>query len=436
MKKKVAMRLLFILGVFSVFGGCGSKAAGTSRTDNGNQAVNEVYSTEEAAGGTEELESGTVELTIWAEQANFDMLNKMIDKFKEEHAGEAEFNITLAESADSGTKGEVLKDVHNAADIFPMADDQLAPLAGAGALAKVPNEEEIREANLEDAVDAASLNGTLYAYPMTADNGYFLYYDKRYFSEKDVETLDSILTVAAANQKKFTMDWTSGWYLYAFFGETGLEFGINDDGVTNYCNWNATEGGIKGTDIASALLAIGSHPGFESRFDEDFLAGVKDGSVIAGVSGVWNAVEVQNAWGGDYGAVKLPTYTCGGQQVQMSSFKGYKMMGVNYYSKHKEWALTLADYLTNEENQIMRLEERNQGPSNKHAAESELVQGVPAIQAVIDQAQYGKLQRVGNSYWDGTYEFGLTMTQGNPRGLELQDIMDNLVSVITQSSVQ
>ncbi len=42
----------------------------------------------------------------------------------------------------------------------------------------------------------------------------------------------------------------------------------------------------------------------------------------------------------------------------MSSFTGYKMMGVNAYSKYPEWAAKLADWLTNEENQTIRFEER------------------------------------------------------------------------------
>ncbi len=277
---------------------------------------------------------------------------------------------------------------------------------------------------------------TLYAYPMTADNGYFLYYDKKYLSDVDVQTLDGILTVAAANEKKFTMDWSSGWYLYAFFGGTGLDFGINEDGITNYCNWNATEGDVKGVDIAQAMLTIGAHPGFKNCLDAEFLEGVKNGSVIAGVSGVWNAVEIQQAWGKDYGAVKLPTYTCEGKQIQMSSFKGYKMLGVNYYSKQKGWALKLADYLTNEENQKLRLEVRNQGPSNKNVASSELVGRIPAIQAVIAQAEYGKLQRVGNSYWDPFMDFGEMMAAGNLKGMELQEVMDMLVAGITASTVQ
>ena len=36
----------------------------------------------------------------------------------------------------------------------------------------------------------------MYAYPLTADNGYFLYYNKAYFSEEDVQSLDRILELA------------------------------------------------------------------------------------------------------------------------------------------------------------------------------------------------------------------------------------------------
>ena len=32
----------------------------------------------------------------------------------------------------------------------------------------------------------------------------------------------------------FSRDWTSAWYVYAFFGNTGLEVDLNDDGLTNY----------------------------------------------------------------------------------------------------------------------------------------------------------------------------------------------------------
>ncbi|MCM1106652.1 MAG: extracellular solute-binding protein [Blautia sp.] len=426
MKCKCVSLLMTAILAFGLFAGCSTGSGGTSL---------EPADTQAGAQETE-LSSGKVELRVWAEEANFDMLNQMIESFKQEYAGQADFEITLEAATDSDTKNNVLGDVHNAADVFPMADDQVSGLAAAGALYPVPNAEEIKSTNLEDAVASATINDVLYGYPMTADNGYFMYYNKSYFSESDLQTLDGMLAVAAENGKKITMDWSSGWYLYSFFGNTGMDFGVNEDGVTNHCNWNTTEGEITGVDIAQALLDISANPGFQPGGDADMLAGVADGSVIAGISGVWNAVEMQNAWGANLGAVKLPTYTVAGRQVQMASFTGYKLMGVNAYSAHPEWASTLADWFTNEQNQTIRFEQRGQGPSNINAAASEAVSASPAIQAVIAQSAYGKLQRVGNSYWNPCTDFGTIMAEGNPSDLKLQDIMDTMVAGITQSVAQ
>lgn len=267
--------------------------------------------------------------------------------------------------------------MHATADVFILADDQLSSMVAGGALYPVPNAAEVKAANVEESVEAATINDTMYAYPMTADNGYFLYYNKKYLSDSDVETMDGILKVAKDNGKKMTMDWTSGWYLYAFFGNTGLDFGINDDNVTNHCEWNTTEGDIKGTDIVQAMLDIQSSGGFKSAVDEDFLAGAKDDSVIAGVSGVWSETALKAIWGDNLGAVKLPTYTVAGKQVQMASFSGYKMVGVNAYSENPEWAAKFADWMTNEQNQTLRFEMYAQGPSNTKAADSEEVKQAP-----------------------------------------------------------
>lgn len=414
---------------------CGIFMTGCSGAAQKETAADAAASTESVQGAEPSGEGGVVSLTVWAEETNHDMLGKMIESFKQQYAGQAEFDFQIAVSSDAQTKSDVLGDIHNAADVFFFADDQLSSLAAGGALARVPNADEVRAANTEGAVAAASIGDILYAYPMTADNGYFLYYDKAYFTEEDVQTMDRILEVAAENEKKFSMEWDSGWYLYSFFGNTGLDFGINDDGVTNHCNWNTTEGDITGVDIVNAMLDIAAHPGFLNEPDGEFIAKVQDGTVIAGVSGVWNAMEIQAAWGSDYGAVKLPTFTCAGRQIQMSSFVGYKMAGANAYSGHVDWALKFADWVTNEQNQILRFEERNQGPSNIKAAASDAVGEVPAIQAVIAQSEYGVLQRVGNNYWDPFVTFGENLAAGNPSGTAPQEIIDTLVAGITASAV-
>ena len=425
MKKKILTTILAVSLISASLAGCGGKTAESTESE---QEKNE--------NDVQQLESGEVSLIIWAEEANFDNLSKMIDSFKQEYAGQADFNIELVNSADGQTRNSVLSDIHSAADVFSMPDDQLYSMIAGGALSPVVNQEEIKSANIEEAVYAASYGDVLYAYPYSADNGYFLYYDKNYFTQEDVQTLDRILEVASENDKKISMEFNSGWYLYSFFGNTGLDFGINEDGVTNHCNWNSTEGSIKGVDVARALLQITQSPAFLSQSNESFLESVESGEVIAGISGVWHAVEIQEAWGADYGACKLPTYTVNGQQIQMSSFTGYKMFGVNAYSEHLGWAHKLAEWLTNEENQTLRFVDRSQGPSNIKAAESDEVAAVPAISAVIEQSQYGVLQRVGNNYWDPCTNFADIIIAENPDNVPLQDLMDNLTDGIAASVVQ
>lgn len=322
-------------------------------------------------------------------------------------------------------------DLENGADVFAFADDQLNTLVAAGALDPVENAESVRQSNLPEAVAAASVDNTLYALPLTADNGYFLYYDKEYFTQEDIRSLDRMLDIAAEHGKKVSMEWSSGWYVYSLFGNTGLTVGLNPDGITNYCTWNSTEGKIKGTDVAQAMLDIAGHPGFVSTDDAGFLAGVQDGTIIAGVNGVWNAVAVEEAWGSGYGASKLPTYTCGGQEVQMASFSGYKLIGVNSYSAHKMWAARLAEWITNEENQKLRFAQRGQGPSNIVAASSEEVQSAPAIAALLEQSEFSYIQRVGGNYWDPVAAFTAEILAGNPSGKSLQDHLDTMVEGIT-----
>lgn len=376
-------------------------------------------------------DADTVNLTVWGAAEDEELLRQIIDKFEEAYSGQADFEITFQPQSESSCTNALMGDLENGADVFAFADDQLNTLVAAGALDPVENAESVRQSNLPEAVAAASVDNTLYALPLTADNGYFLYYDKEYFTQEDIRSLDRMLDIAAEHGKKVSMEWSSGWYVYSLFGNTGLTVGLNPDGITNYCTWNSTEGKIKGTDVAQAMLDMAGHPGFVSTDDAGFLAGVQDGTIIAGVNGVWNAVAVEEAWGSGYGASKLPTYTCGGQEVQMASFSGYKLIGVNSYSAHKMWAARLAEWITNEENQKLRFAQRGQGPSNIVAASSEEVQSAPAIAALLEQSEFSYIQRVGGNYWDPVAAFTAEILAGNPSGKSLQDHLDTMVEGIT-----
>lgn len=372
-----------------------------------------------------------VELVVWGAEEDTELMNRIIENFRENYRGQADFQITFEVQGESQCKDVLLGGLEDGADVFTFADDQLNALAAAGALDPIGNADEIKDRNLSSTVEAATVNDQLYAYPLTADNGYFLYYNKRYITEEQVKTLDGILEAASASGKLFTMDWSSAWYVYSFFGNTGLEVGLNDDGITNYCTWNQTDSDIRGIDVAQAMLRIAENPGFASRTDEEFLSGVKDGSVIAGVSGVWNYVAVKEAWGKYAGAVKLPTYSCGGRQVQMASFSGCKLVGVNAYSEYPEWASRLAEWITNEENQRLRFEMRGQGPSNIAVADSEEIRQSPAIAALLEQSEFSQLQRVGGKFWDPVSKFAGNMAAGNPSGQNLQEQLDEMAEGVS-----
>ncbi len=379
----------------------------------------------------EEFTDQTIALTVWGGEEDEELLQKMFASFASYYAAEASFQITYQAQSESSCKDALLGNLEEGADVFTFADDQLAALAAAGALEPIEQADKIRAANLAASVEAASVGDTIYAYPLTADNGYFLYYNKAYFSEEDIKSLNRMVEIAAEHEKFVTMDWSSAWYVYAFFGNTGLEVGVNADGLTNYCTWNSTDNPIQGVDVAQAMMEIAKSPGFSNRTDTEFLAGVQDGSVIAGISGVWNGVAIEEAWGENVGAAKLPTYLCGEEPIQMASFSGCKLIGVNAYSDHPEWAARLAEWISSEENQRLRFEERGQGPSNIQAANSKEVQESEAIAALLAQSEFSQLQRISGKFWDPVAAFADSMAKGNPSGASLQEQLDRMVEGVT-----
>ncbi len=427
MRKKISTFLITALLAASL-SGCAGTDRESKMTDADVEGQNHGENTDEAEALAE---TGDVELTVWGAEEDEALLIRIIEDFQQEYRGQADFHITFTPQSESNCKDVLMGDLEAGADVFAFADDQLNTLVAAGALEPIENAERIKAENLPGAVEAASVGSTLYAYPLTADNGYFLYYNKQFFNQEDLKTFDRMLQVAEENGKKITMDWSSAWYVYSFFGNTGLEVGLNSDGITNFCTWNQTEGDIKGEDVANAMLTIAGSPAFLNTVEEGFLEGVLDGSVIAGVSGVWNAVAMEEAWGADYGAARLPTYTCAGKQIQMASFSGYKLIGVNAYSEHHTWAVRLAEWISNEKNQQLRFEMRGQGPANTKAAASADVQNSPAITALLEQSEFSCLQRIGGNFWDPVSAFALNMAAGNPEEKGLQEQLDSMVEGIT-----
>ncbi len=443
MRKKKVMALALVAAMaMGSLAGCGSTDAEDTTEDTAADEVAVEETADEADDAEEEVEAevvqadasavdnliaateGTVTLTVWASEEDQEFTQGLIDEFIALYP-EVDFDIQLGACSEANCKDNVLADPEAAADVYTFADDQLNELVNAGAIQAVSATYtyDVASENLAGSVNAATINGTLYAYPMTADNGYFLYYDSSVFSEEDVQSLDQMIEVAEAAGKKIGMIVQEAWYTYAFFG-TNFTCTLNDDGLTNTCDWNTTGG----TDVAQAIIDLAATGVFVGIADDaSVVTGVEEGTYAAVVSGTWNADAIAAAWGDGYAAAKLPTYTCAGEQVQMSSFSGYKLIGVNPYSDFVGWSMLLAEYLTNEESQIARYNARSLGPANAAAAASDDVQSNPAIAALAAQAEYATPQRVGGNYWSPVATLGSILISGNPDGTDLQELLDTAV---------
>lgn len=370
-----------------------------------------------------------IKLTVWVGDNYPAVTEKMIESFKAAYPDET-FDITIGIESESTCKDTILTDPEAAADVFTFADDQLNELVNAGAIQKVEmNVDTITAANTAGAIAAASVDGTLYAYPMSASNGYFLFYDSNFFTEEDVQSLNTMCEKAAAEGKSVGMQFGAdgGWYLYSFFKGAGLNMAVNEDGVTNSCDWN-NETGVA---VCQGILDLVATGAFIADATSNLVSGAADGSVVALVDGTWDSGAIQEAFGDGYACVKLPTFNVNGEAVQMSSFAGYKLIGVNPHSANVGWAMLLAEWLTNEENQVLRFEDQGDGPSNVNAAASDAVAANPALAALAAQSEFATVQRVGGNYWTNAATLGTILSNGNPDGTPLNELLDTAVAGIT-----
>ena len=200
---------------------------------------------------------------------------------------------------------------------------------------------------------------------------------------------------------------------------------LADDGINTVCNWNEAPG----ADVTQAILDIAVNPGFKSGADADIVSAIKDGSCCAAISGTWNASTAEEAWGEGYAATKLPTYTLNGEQVQMGSFSGYKLVGVNPPQRQRGRCHD-AGRLHHQRGQPDQALQRPQagGPSNINANSTEAVQSAPAIAALAEQSSYATLQRVGANYWSSAASLGEILASGDTQGKTTQQLMDDAVA--------
>ena len=318
------------------------------------------------------------EIKVWVAEATVEFTKAQVEAFKAANPEYANMTVTIQPVGEGDAASNMLTDVEAGADLYVFAQDQLARLVAAGALVDVlpENAEIVAAQNDAGSVAAVKLGETMYAYPMTSDNGYFLYYDKSVVT--DPSNMEAILADCEAAGKNVYFEINSGWYQTAFFFGAGctLTYGTNDEGaiISMDCDY-ASENGLKALKSMIKLAQSPIHVNGSSASNATNLGAIVDGT--------WDAVAVQGILGENYAAVKLPTI----DGYQLGGFGGFKMLGVKPQTDDAKLAAcdALALFLSSGEVQTARFEAVGWGPSNLEAQQSEAVKADIALSALAAQ---------------------------------------------------
>lgn len=396
-----------------------------------------------ACGGDEEtpVAQGPKEkitLTVWGAQQDQEMLKSMCKAYAEANP-DKEYKFLFGIQGEGDAADKILNDVTSGPDVFSFPSDQINKLYAGGALARVGGdiEKNVISVNSPDSVDAATLtiNGEnqLYAYPATGDNTYVVFYDKRvYTNPEDLATLDKMLDVAedAGKTVHFKLN-DDGWYLSSFFfADESLAYNVtyNENMVEEKVEINYND--PAGLEVMKALRSYILRDGLVVTTDDSkMIAGLTptaEGTVEAAavITGIWNKESIVQLLGDNMGVAVLPKATIGGKEVQLSGYFGYKLMGVNGYSKNKGEAHKLAQWLTNEQNQILRHEVRGFGPTNINAMATDTVKNDAVISVILQQAAFNRTQKgVPSAYWTPMGSLVTPIVNAKIDGTEITDEM-------------
>lgn len=416
MKKKLVKFLAMGLALTMTMGlaACGNNDSGNAGGSNsGSGSSSNSGSNGESGGsnggGSEATDNsalaGTYDITVWVSESPgiADLTSTQIQRFCTENPGIV-INATVEGISESNSASNMITDVESGADLYCFAQDQLIRLVEAGALNKLgaKTAETVKELNTEGSIKAASVGNDLYCYPLTADNGYFMFYDKSVVKEEHLGSLEDIIADCEAAGRMFSMECeTSAWYTASFFFATGCRSDWTTDTSGSFTsvddNFNTPEGLIA---MKGMEKLVKSSSFLSSSNAADFAAATPSAVVICGT---WGSTAAKDALGDNYGVAEMPSFTVDGKSYHMGSYSGCKLMGVKPQADATKGAVLqqLALYLTNEECSLERYDIQGWGPANKTAKEVDRVKNDPALMAFDAQLPYSVTQgNIHGSWWD------------------------------------
>ena len=414
-------------GSSSSAGSSAESAAPAESTAAGSDAAESTAAESSAAdAAAEDVDYGSGNITIWVAEEVTAFTQTQAEQFLQDNPAYSGYTVTVEAVGEGDAASNMITDVEGGADIYGFAQDQLARLVSAGAVMEVIGDyaDFVSTSNDSGAVSAATMGDSIYAFPVTSDNGYFLYYDSSVVT--DPTSLEAIVADCEEAGKGFYMEINSGWYQTAFFFATGCELTYEADSAGNFTSSNVTYASEEGLTALKALINLASSSAF---YNGSSVSNATNAAAI--VDGTWDSGAAKELFGDNYACAKLPSFEVDGQEYQMSGFGGFKLLGVKPQTDTNKAivCMELAKYLSSAEVQLARYQEVGWGPSNLEAQADEAVQADEALTALAEQLTYTIPQgQYPNEYWDLATSLGddiIAGTYDNSSDEELMSILEN-----------
>lgn len=421
-KKVLALTLAAAMTLSMV--GCGSNDNGESES-----------STAGNAGESIQAQVQDITLKVWTPEEELDITTQMCENFDEAHP---EYNCTfdIAVVGVDETMTQLKNDPELAADVFMMPSAGLSELKEAGLIYPITaGIDEVKSLYGEGAIEACTREGEMYGIPV-APNSWFVFYNKSLFTEEEVKSLDTMMAKDLGDDiKNFSCSISNSWYIEAFFYAAGCTLYGEDGTNPDDCTWN-NEGGVA---AAEYLIDLANNEKYVE--DLDGIAGnlFKEGKLGALCTGTWSAPDLLAALGDDLGACALPTLELNGETCQLSNFADYKCMTVKSSTAYPLAAQQLAEYMSNEESQLLRYENNSTTPTCLSLLENEDLADDVATCALVAQTQFATPQPFIsqiNEYWTPVGAFGAGIINGEITKDNVKEKLDIVVDSVTSKLVE
>jgi arabinogalactan oligomer/maltooligosaccharide transport system substrate-binding protein len=376
-----------------------------------------------AASGLTSCGATAVDLSIWCNSGDKDLVGRMIKTFKSENSDYASKNIkVIATMAENETGASLTTDLGKAADVMLMADDNIRVGVDAKCIEPL-TDAEIKAFTLSDGADAMKsglVDGTYYGRPYRCDNSFLLTYNSTLISATEATTLEGILAACKTKGVKLYYPISNSWYTPSFMWAAGGKQNLvtkNGKTLIN-CNFYANSDVATGSQAISDLYAQYKDVWVDSDKTAPIEKGFADGTIGACI--LWNDLTNIKAKCSTAVVTTLPSYTFGGTAHPLMAFRGYKDVIVKYGLADEKLTLarSFADYLAGKACQQLFLSEQGYGVSNlelKATAEYTKVEWVKYISAeevagrLVDQAA-----NVTGSFWSPIEAFGKLIIASAP----------------------